>query len=179
MEKADKKLIARIEKNDRAVLDKLYVTYRDPFFNYFKKYQISDEDIKDIYQDTMIAFYQNGVRGRLTNLSSSIKTYIFGIGKHKAIDFIRSKSKSADLPQVEQGEFEEIEIEKVSMTLEQEKLYKHFFELGESCRKMLKYFYYRGLSISEIVKIGAYKDANTVKSHKSRCLKQLRSLVNK
>lgn len=174
----EQKVLARIANDDRSVLDLLYKEYRVPFMNYFKKYSIPEEEIKDLYQDTMIAFYQNGVRGKLSNLKSSIKTYVFGIGKHKAIDLLRKKSKTVEIEKPIEG-FEVLDLERGELTTEQKKLKKHFLSLGESCKKMLIMFYYRGLDISEIVTMGGYKDANSVKSHKSRCLKQLRSLVKK
>ncbi|MEL6925658.1 MAG: hypothetical protein AAFO94_16555 [Bacteroidota bacterium] len=40
-------------------------------------------------------------------------------------------------------------------------------------------FYYRGLSIAEIVEQTDYKDANTVKAYKSRCLKKLKQLIGR
>ena len=175
----EQRILARIKENDRTVLDKLYVDFRGPFINYFKKYQIDEEEIKDIYQDTMIAFYQKGVQGKLGGVTSSIKTYIFGIGKHKAVDFLRKSAKNPTNISFEKDEYEQINIENEELSIKQRKLNQHFTALGKSCQKMLRLFYYRGLSIEEIVKIGNYKNANTVKSHKSRCVKQLRTLVNK
>lgn len=175
---AEKKVLDRIANDDKSVLDALYKEYRDPFLNYFKRYSLSEDEIKDLYQETMIAFYQNGVRGKLADLKSSIKTYVFGIGKYKAIDMLRKQSKKLELPKVEE-EFEIIELEEKELSNEQKKLKMYFGQLGESCQKMLTMFYYRGLDIGEIVSIGGYKDANSVKSHKSRCVKQLRNLINK
>jgi len=174
----EQKVLARMANDDRSVLDYLYKEYREPFLSYFKKYSISEEELKDLYQDTMIAFYQNGARGKLKTLKSSMKTYVFGIGKHKAVDLLRKKSKTVELDRPVEG-FEEIDFGDKELTTQQKKLKKYFAELGESCRNMLIMFYYRGLDISDIVVAGGYKDANSVKSHKSRCVKQLRSLINK
>ena len=173
----EQKTLARIANNDKTVLDVLYKEFREPFMSYFKRYNIAEEEVKDLYQDTMIAFYQNGVKGKLSNLKSSIKTYVFGIGKHKAVDLLRKKSKTVDFEKPLEG-FEEIDFGG-ELSTRQQQLRKHFSALGESCKKMLIMFYYRGLDISDIVQEGGYKDANSVKSHKSRCVKQLRSLINK
>ena len=178
MKKNEEKVLARIANDDKGALDLLYKEYREPFISYFKRYAISDEEIKDLYQDTMIAFYQNGVRGKLGSLRSSIKTYVFGIGKHKAIDLIKKHAKTKALPEKE-TEYEAIDLDDEELTKEQRKLKKHFKKLGASCQKMLTMFYYRGLDIKDIVEAGGYKDNNTVKSHKSRCLKKLRTLANK
>ncbi len=176
--KIDKqKALKQIAQNDKNTLDQLYMSYREPFLNYFKRYSVSEEEIKDVYQDTMVAFYQRGVQGKLADLSSSIKTYIFGIGKNKMIDTIRKKGREVT-PEISGEEYDSIEIEEHELSKEQKKLNRHFQSLGESCQKMLKMFYYRGLDINEIAEIGGYKDSNSVKSHKSRCLKQLRKMVN-
>lgn len=179
MGRDEQKILKRIAENDRTVLDKIYTENRDAFLNFFQKYTVSEEEVKDLYQDSILAFYQSGVQGKIKSLNSSIKTYIFGIGKHKVIDLLRQKSKALDKFKTETAEVETIEWEDDKLTIEQKKLYKQFEKLGESCKKMLTLFYYRGLSIKEIVNVGYYKDENTVKSHKSRCLKQLRTLVNK
>lgn len=180
MEKEDLLVIQRIANDDKRALDQLYKDYRNPFLIYFKRYAIPEEEIKDLYQETIVAFYQSVLMGKIENISSSIKTYIFGIGKNKAIDHIRKTKKSIGLLAIDKdGEYEEIDLEEKGLSKYQRKLRNSFKQLGESCRNMLTMFYYRGLDISDIVDLGGYKDANTVKSHKSRCLKQLRSLVNK
>jgi RNA polymerase sigma-70 factor (ECF subfamily) len=178
MKSEEKKFLERVARDDKKALDQLYIKYREPFLAYFKKYEISDEEIKDLYQDTMIAFYQRGVKGKLSSLSSSIKTYVFGIGKNKAVDLIRKKKIDMQI-KLSETEYESIQVDDIVLSPFQVKLRKHFNQLGESCKRMLTMFYYRGLDINDIVEIGGYKDANTVKSHKSRCLKKLRSLVNK
>ncbi|MEM9936719.1 MAG: sigma-70 family RNA polymerase sigma factor, partial [Bacteroidota bacterium] len=50
-------------------------------------------------------------------------------------------------------------------------------QMGDKCRELLKLFYYRGFSIKEIVVETGYKDENTVKSYKSRCLKKLKETI--
>lgn len=179
MNSDEQKILKRIADNDRSALDKIYIENRDVFLNFFQKYTLTEEEVKDIYQDTIIAFYQRGVQGKIQSLQSSVKTYLFSIGIHKTIDLLRSKSRSIEKIQKAAQEVEMIEWEDDLLTIEQKKLYKQFGKLGESCQRMLILFYYRGLSINEIVNMGFYKDENTVKSHKSKCLKQLLKLVNK
>lgn len=174
MKREDQKILDGIANNDRHVLNKLYPKYRKPFLEYFKDYAISEEEVISIYQDAMIAFYQNGVQGKLEDLTSAIKAYLFGIGKHKAIELLRKKDKENKIPGSEL-EYEAIDLQEKELSVEQKKLYKHFTKLGENCQSMLRMFYYRGLSLVEIVKIGNYKDENAVKSQKSKCLKKLRS----
>ncbi len=66
-----------------------------------------------------------------------------------------------------------------SLSHEQKLLKKYFETLGEQCQKLLTMFYYRGLSIKEIIAEGGYNNANVVKSQKSRCLKTLKERILK
>ena len=74
--------------------------------------------------------------------------------------------------------FAEIETEDLSLNYYQQQLSELLKKLSESCKALLRLYYYRNLSIKEIVEHTNYKDANTVKSHKSRCMKRLKSMVN-
>lgn len=177
MSKEKSDYINRIIKNDENALTELYDKYYGSFNAFFKKYGLDSSEIPDAYQDTMIALYQNIHHGKLKILDGSLKTYIWGIGKHKVIDMVRKKALK--VPEIELEEVESIVIEDSELNNHQKLLHKHFKELGESCKQILKYFYYEGLTIDEIVSISEYKDANTVKSTKSRCIKQLKSLINK
>ncbi len=169
--------IRRIQKNDESALTEIYDTFFDSFIKYFKKYGLNLHEIEDAFQDTIIALFQNIVKGNLKTLEGSIKTYIWGIGKHKVVDIIRKNTKK-DF-EIPKDNIEPFEIAESTLTQNQLLLQKHFKSLGDSCQKILKYFYYEGLTIQEIQLISEYKDENTVKSTKSRCIKQLRNLIKK
>lgn len=173
----EQNIIQRLSQGDENLLEELYKEYYNGFLFYFKKHSVSHQDIEEAYQDSMIAFYQSIISGKLRIVKSSIKAYIFGIGKHKILDKIRlnRKQKNVEWPS---DNIVTIPIKDDELTVQQQLLHQHYKRLGKSCQRILKFFYYRGLSIKEIVIAGAYKDENTVKSHKSRCLKQLRTLIN-
>ena len=111
-----------------------------------------------------------------------MKTYLFGIGKFMIYDALKEKKKIA--PYEPNLHVADDPIETVAITAseelteEQSLLRKYFKALGEKCRLVLTLFYYRGLSIKEIVLEAGYKDENNVKATKSRCLKQLREMIN-
>ena len=72
--------------------------------------------------------------------------------------------------------YTEIDFNDANPSDNQLKLARRLNEISDSCRQVLQLFYYRGLTIEEIVELTHYKDGNTVRSHKSRCLKHLKSL---
>jgi RNA polymerase sigma-70 factor (ECF subfamily) len=176
MNRKEEDYIIRILKNDESALEEIYDSFSGAFISFFRKYGLSITDLEDAFQDSIIALYQNIMQGNLKIFDGSIQTYIWAIGKYKVIDAVRKKKKNI---KIANDYVEPYETKKAQLNERQQLLYKHFKSLGKSCQKVLKYFYYEGLTLQEIVEISDYKDENSVKSSKSRCIKQLRDLIKK
>jgi len=172
---SDIQLQKQLRADDKVALEKVYTDYRDEFLNYSKRYKIEDSDVLDIYQDAVIAMHQNFVTNQLVLTKSTIKTYLFGIGKNKIFKFLKNQNKLVR-KSVVNDEFDEIKIDEDNPTAIQIKLSENLKLISESCQDILKLFYYRNLTIDEIVAQTDYKDSNTVRSHKSRCMKRLKTL---
>lgn len=172
--RSDSSLYERLVAGEKRALGDVYLAYKNEFLFYFKKFDISDDVLLDIYQDSIIVVYQKFVNEKVKLEKSSLKTYIFGIGKNKLYNhFKTNKKKNID---VESLKIEEDKYEVEDPSPYEIKLSKKLNEISESCRHVLELFYYRSFTIKEIVEATDYKDENTVKSHKSRCLKRLREL---
>jgi RNA polymerase sigma-70 factor (ECF subfamily) len=167
----------QLRQDDKNGLSKVYQLHRNAFLQYAKRFSLNQEDILDIYQDAVIAMHQNFVMKQLQLENTTIKTYLFGIGKNMIFNRLKEHNRFQEMQEMP-DEVVEIVWEKGSPTEEQQKLALHFGRLSESCQEILKMFYYRSLTVKEIVEFSHYKDENTVKSHKSRCLKKLVELVN-
>ena len=174
-ERKNQVLYEQLINGDESALEKIYKLYKAEFVNFFKRYEISQQEVLDIYQDSIIVIYQKFVTEK-TNLSkSSIKTYLFGIGKNKVYNHFKTKK-------ITTSEIKDLEIRDREFQLKEEPsayeklLAKNLKSISDSCRNILELFYYKNFTIKEIVLITDYKDENTVKSHKSRCLKTLKSL---
>ena len=170
-------LFERIKEDDYRALSEMYKIYYTDFLKFFSSHNVPKEEIKDIYQETMVAFYQNVVQKKITECPNSLKGYLLGIGKHKMIDYFNKRNKNLKLSS-SGHEVVSIALEENSLSEEEKLLHKHFKKLGESCKNIIHLYYYRGFTIKEITEFGNYKNENTVKSHKSRCLKKLRDLIN-
>ena len=53
----------------------------------------------------------------------------------------------------------------------------YFLKLGSHCQKILELFYYQEKKLGDIVNALGYDNKDVVKSQKSRCIKQLRKLI--
>ena len=163
--------------NDHSQVRSLYYSHRDAFFAFGKKYGVKTEDLADLYQEAFLALRKQAIRGKLDNVQSSLKTYLFGIGKNMIYNYLKQRSYLTPLlPDMREEEPYELP-ERPSLSPEQKLLHTHFKSLGEKCRLVLTLFYYRGLTIKEIQEAEGYASENVVKSQKSRCLKTLKDLI--
>ncbi|WP_298425177.1 sigma-70 family RNA polymerase sigma factor [uncultured Kordia sp.] len=172
----DAELQDLLRSDDKKALETIYVKYKNEFLNYAKKYGLDTYNATDIYQDAIIAMHHNFVSSQLVITSSSIKTYLFGIGKFKILKKLKEEQKFLNVEAKEEDTYTETRIEELEPSEQSITLSKNLDKMSESCRKVLELFYYRNLTVEEIVQLTDYKDGNTVRSHKSRCLKRLKSL---
>ena len=172
---SDYKLQVALRADNKKALEQVYTSYRGEFVNYSKRYPLNESDVLDIYQDAVIAMHQNFVMSQLELKSSSVKTYLFGIGKNKIFKKLKSEQRFLRV-EIENNEYTEINLESNTPSELQLALSKRLDEISESFKSLLKLYYYRNLTVAEIVELTHYKDGNTVRSHKSRCLKHLKSL---
>ncbi|WP_446051224.1 RNA polymerase sigma factor [Zobellia laminariae] len=172
-----------LRKGSDDLLKRVYESNRLKFLNYARRYNLSEEENIDVYQDAYVIFYDNVMSGKLESLTSSISTYLFSIGKYLIFDKMRKNKKVVsgdyDLSRVAEvdEEVNTFEMEKQSLTTEQELLKKHFGSLGDKCQELLTLFYYRGFTIQEIMEAKNYNSENVVKSAKSRCMKTLKEKI--
>ncbi len=178
----DKTALNDLKSSDRLKLKVLYNLYRGEFLNFGKRYNLDQDTLSDVYQEAFLALRKRALQGKLDAIDSSMKTYLFGIGKFKIYDELKLRKREVSYESqlhVVGDEYAEIKIEPDSeLTEKQELMRKYLKELGEKCRQVLTMFYYRGLNIKEITKEAGYSNENVVKAQKSRCLKTLRQLCN-
>jgi RNA polymerase sigma-70 factor (ECF subfamily) len=97
---SDSSIIDLIKNGGQPALGKVYATYRSEFISWMTRtYPISEDDCKDIYQVTILIFYDNVRSGKLTDMASSIKTYLFGIGKNLARENMRKAKRITSIDQ--------------------------------------------------------------------------------
>ena len=177
----DNILLEKLKKGNNRAFEEVYEDNREKFLNFGYQFNLTKDDLLDIYQDAYIILYENIMIGKLTTLSSSISTYLISIGKYKILDRLRKNKKVVHNHFLSQKTIEEttlmsFEMENESLTKNEVLLKKYFDELGEKCKAILIMFYYKKYSIKEIVAEGNYNSENVAKSQKSRCLKTLRHL---
>jgi len=137
--------------------------------------------LSDVYQDVIIAFYENTRKRDFALKTSSLKTYLFSIGKYMIFNRLKTAHKSEAFDNdfhVDEALTEQIAIGFLNDSVPYEhELETAFKQLGERCKEVLSLFYYQQKKISEIKELLGYQHTDVVKSQKSRCLKSLKESI--
>lgn len=178
----DQSLIDILIHSNPKEISKLYYLHRSAFFYFGKKYGVDQDSMADIYQDAFVVLRKQAIQGKLEVVNSSLKTYLFGIGKRMIFNHYKQHKNTVSLEpklHIANDNIEKITFdEPVELSVEQRLLQTFFNKLGKRCKEMLILFYYRGLTVEEIAEKEGYDNTNVVSSQKSRCIKQLRAMIN-
>lgn len=159
------------------MLAQIYSFHRKEFIQWLTtRYACEFEEARDIYQQVILTFYENVVSEKLITLTSSIKTYLFSIGKNKYMELSRNRNKHTNLPVSAHEAYLPIDdkiIKEERLSLIEEQLNR----LGEPCRSLLIQFYYHRQGIGELSEKFEYKNIETAKNQKYKCLERLRKMV--
>ena len=179
-------ILESIRLGDSKILEQLYKENRSVFTSWFiKYYDLSKEDAIEIYQNSFTIFYFNVRNGKITELNSSLKTYLFAIGKNLVKERNRSNIKKSKL----NFDIEELHSENSSfivgnilddyIKLDQINFVRNLLEkIGDPCRKLLTLIFIKNYSYDSVVHEMNYSDERVARKRKSVCLKKMRDLVN-
>ena len=175
-------ILEKLRNGDESPIYELYKLYRDEFIVWSKStYKATDDQAKDAFQEAVLDFHQNVISGHLTELSSTIKTYLFQIGKHKLLNIQKKESRMTyheALHLIDNGEMGSF-MEEEQKAYSQERISKAIEKLPEDCQKVLKFYYFSEYDMESIAREMNYKNADTAKSKKSLCMKNLLNELKK
>jgi RNA polymerase sigma factor (sigma-70 family) len=177
---ASKTMLEDIKKGNDKVLKIVYSDYRTPFTNWLRnKYRISTDDAKDIFQHAVVIMYENVSLGKVNSLETSIKSYLYGIGQNLAREHVRHDIRSGNRvsPRLVTHLINTSEIEdKQSLESDLVHMHESLNKLGSPCKDLLQLFYFKKMSMVSIAVLLGYKNAETTKTKKFKCLRRLKKL---
>ena len=175
----DQQLINKIKRGDEESIVAVYQTHREGFIQWASAtYQIDEDHTADAFQDAVICFHNNIMKGKLETLNSSIKTYLYAIGKN----IVRKKlKKEAVLEGEESMVLENLYAEPIDTFIHNDRqrfVASLMDKIGDPCKTILKLFYFKRYSMKDIAETLNYKNENVAKTQKLRCLTNLKKMVN-
>jgi len=168
-------LKALFRSDAEKTIDSIYRDYREEFFHFGIKICEKRELLVDAFQDAIIGMYQNLIENKITENKSSVKTYLFEIGKRQLLKAMKKEklvTQKNDV--VAEGYLDTDSIE----FAEKERIRKAVSKLGDTCQQLITLYYYRRYSIDAIMHNLGMKNENSVKANKSRCVKQLKQILS-
>ncbi|MGB0851143.1 MAG: RNA polymerase sigma factor [Bacteroidia bacterium] len=170
---ADHTILERIQQGDEQVLVVLYKQNYTMVKNFVLKNNGDENIVDDIMQESVIAVWKNVNKPNFL-LQSKLSTYVMAIAKNLWYKELKKRSR---FKLVDETNHLEKGGEEMKMDLDQSVLHTIIKEMDETCRRLLSYFYFDGLSTKVIAEKLNFANANTVKSKKYQCFKKLQSTV--
>ncbi len=166
----EKEIFDRICRGDEKALEELYKKYYRMMTKLVITNSGTEQEGKDIYQEALIVFWQKAISGNLV-LTSKISTYIYSICLNlwrKELDRkSRLSHEQKDSPEY-QNEDKKERIRIIRECIDQ---------LDDTCRKVISYYYYDKMSMSDIADKLGFANTDTAKTKKYKCKKKLDELI--
>ena len=149
---------------------------------------VKDEDLKDIYQDSLIVLYEK-IRSKEFHLSSTIQTYLNSVCRNQLLKKLRTEKKVVLIEDESRflnenlffdsnitDELDSLEPEDEKQFSALEKALNSIKEAGGNCYELVTLFWYHNKSMEELTAYFGYSNANNTKNQKARCQKRIQKL---
>ncbi|MEM9672096.1 MAG: RNA polymerase sigma factor [Cyclobacteriaceae bacterium] len=157
------------------------------------KMGIPEEVIEDIFQESLMVLYEKSQEEDF-ELTSNLCTYLCAICKYKGLAWLRKNGKGQNREDIENiadanedEEFvynEETEgeapmlFEEDSGLPSEEEIREAIDSLGFPCKDLILAVYYHKTRMDELKEEFGYKNVNSVKVAKHKCMERLKKLLN-
>lgn len=183
----EKGIIERIKKGDKAALKEVYLANRELVFKWLiKQFKMDMETALEIYQFTILRFYDSIMAGRYTEVRSKVSTYLCEIAKNiwrehqRAIQKDIKTTNQLMLQLIVLKGTEHIDKDQLlKREAQYENMERSLSDLGNPCKELLESYYYLGLRMKAIASKLGYKNADVAKNLKGRCLRKLKIMMSK
>jgi RNA polymerase sigma factor (sigma-70 family) len=163
-------ILLRIKVGDERVIDYLYTKNYRMMVNLILKNNGTEDEAKDIYQEALIVFWQKAKSPDFV-LSSKISTYLYSVCINLWRKELMRKARLQN-DMVEKGEVGNEDRDERAKIINE-----CIDQLGDTCKKVLMYYYFDNLSMNDIAEKLGFANADTAKTRKYKCKQELDKLV--
>lgn len=169
---SDIDIIEGVRKQDDKVLNWLYDNYLQSVRSYVLKNSGSEEDVSDVFQDSIIVLYTQISENNL-NLTTDLKGYFFGIARNVWNAHLRKKHRTIEL-KIDIADEEDIE-EINNLILE--RVVSRAFQKLRPDQQMVLNLFSEGLTYEEIALKMNLKNETYARRKKYMCKEVLLEFV--
>ena len=152
----------------------------------FSLTKLTNEDLEDIFQESLLKLMEKVKSGGVTvSREGALFSYLVQIGKLTACNFIRKRKNLTSEEKVIVSrnlhkEVDDIEVPvEVKQQTQDEFLDRAYDSLPETCKKIFKKYYWEHKPFDEIADTIGYGTIDSVKTKKSKCMKQFKDFAKK
>jgi RNA polymerase sigma factor (sigma-70 family) len=178
---SDSELIELVKESSDA-LTMVYEKHKEYCINFMKSMYDNKDEIKDIYQDAVIVFYENAVKPGF-NLTCSIQTYLNSICRNQVL--LRfSHAKKQVVSSVEENQeflesltdwFDDSNLVNNERVAALTGILNEMKESASKCFDILVRFFYQDQTMDKIAEALGYTNADNAKNQKYRCQEKLKA----
>jgi len=170
----DYEIIQGLMQNDNSAYSHLYKEYYPVTERLILKNSGTEDEAKDIFQETIILLL-NKAENETLQLTSSLKTYIYSISRNLWLKELREKRKlNINIAEGVDESAEENIIKKETKQNLLQKLGRAFYKMTGHCKLLLISMFVKNKSIAAIAAENGYKNIHTARNQKYKCLEQAR-----
>ena len=148
--------------------------------------KLVNEDIEDIFQESLLKLMEKVKSGGVTiSREGALFSYLVQIGKLTACNFIRKRKNLTSEEKVIisynlHKEVDDVEVPvEVKQLTQDEFLDRAYDSLPDTCKKIFKKYYWEHKPFDEIADTIGYGTIDSVKTKKSKCMKQFKDFAKK
>lgn len=167
-------IIRRLKAEDSDVYYYLYEFELPKIVRFITMNSGTNEIAKDLFQEALVVLLEK-VHRQTLDIKYSFSTYLYSITRNLWIGHLkREKKYTAIVDDYKQFEDVEIDSEKESLPADYESISKAIELLGESCKRLLEYYYFKQMDWNEIATLLGYSSAGSARNQKFKCLERIR-----
>lgn len=173
-------IIEGIKARDNCVLQYIYKNHYPSIHHFIVTNSGSQDDAKDIFQESIIVIYRKVKEQKHFLLNSSFKTFIYSIARNLWLKHLRAIKYEGQKIK-DQQQYIELKDEPFKVSNEDLKLHlyqKYFKLLPDDCQNILN-LTVRDIPQKEIAQAMNLKSENYVKKRKHNCKEKLVEMIKK
>jgi RNA polymerase sigma factor (sigma-70 family) len=171
------RIITAILAGDQKVFNDLYEYEFPKVVRLIKKNSGDIDSAKDIFQDALVILIEKANRTEL-DLTCSFNTYLYSICKILWKEQLQRDNKTMQLDDSYNHLITDIIFVNNDIIPDiYDEVNNSIEKLGDSCKQLLECYYYKKMSWIDIANTLGYKNAESARNQKYKCLEKIRKMV--
>lgn len=184
----DQQLLIGIMQNDERSWKHISRNMKQGFssilVHMFSFSNLTNEDIEDIFQESLIVLMQKAKNGSLEiSREGALFSYLVQIGKLTACNLVRKRKDitTENVVTISDNlhkEYEDISVDEKQKS-QDEFLDRVFDSLPSDCKTLLKHFYWGRKPMDHIASVLGMRNADSAKTKKNKCMNKFKDIAAK